>query len=105
MYPMLDPPTVQQFNPFYYVIAGGTFTLNCTASNSQSRGGIKFSWYLNNEDITYLTTIIANDTTPPYIVSTSQLYIEKLDFDQHSGRYLCLANNRAISTTTVIFES
>ena len=103
--PMLGPPINQQFNPFYYVIAGNTFSLNCTASIPQFRGGIKFSWYRNNQVVTHLTKIIATKTIRGVIISTSQLYIEKVDSDQHSGRYICLANDRAISTTTVIVES
>ena len=96
-------PLVNQ--SFYYVIAGDTLALNCTATDHPGSHGITFLWYRNNEDITRLTKIIANDTTSQYIQSTSQLYINKLDSDQHSGRYICVANNRAISTTTVIVES
>ena len=102
---MLGPPINQQFNPFYYVMAGDTFTLHCTASSPQSRGEPIFSWYRNSEEITNLTKIIANDTIRGDIISTSQLYIDKLDSDQHNGRYICLANDKAISTTTVIVES
>ena len=102
---MLGPPINQQFNPFYYVIAGDKFTLNCTASNPQSRGETIFSWYRNNEETTNLTKIIARNKNRGDIISTSQLYIDKLDSDQNSGRYICLANDKAISTTTVIVES
>ena len=102
---MTGTPINQQFHPFYYVITGDTFSLNCTDTDFPGSIGITFSWYRNIEDITHLTKIIANDTTAQYIQSTSQLYIDKLDSDQHSGRYICVANNRAISTTTVIVES
>ena len=98
-------PIDQQFNPFYYVIVGDTFSLNCTVSNPVSRGGITFTWYRKNENITHLTKIIANNTNRGVIMSTSQLYIEQVDSDQHSGQYICLANGKAISTTTVIVES
>ena len=104
--PSKDPPTIQQLDPFYYVIAGDTFTLNCTVTDEpQSPDGIKFLWYKNSYNITSLTKVIVNDST-----YTSQLYIEKLDSDQHSGQYMCVAYNsttnvNATSTTTVIVES
>ena len=96
--PTKGPPINQQFDPFYYVIANDSFTLNCTANiDPDSRDRTTFLWYRDNHDITSLTTTIAT--------YTSQLYIEKLDSDQHSGRYICEGNNEAISTTTVIVES
>ena len=104
MYVYKGSPINQQFDPFNYIIAGDTFSLNCTATDNPN-ALIIFSWYRNNEDITYLTRKIASITTSQYKQSTSQLYIDKLDSDQHSGRYICVANNRAISTTTVIVES
>ena len=103
--PTKGSPINQQFYPFYYVIAGDTFSVNCTASNPQSRGETRFSWYRNSEEITNLTKIIASDVIRRVIISTSQLYIEKVDSDKHSGRYICIANGEAISTTTVIVES
>ena len=99
-------PTIQQLDPFYYVIAGDTFTLNCTVTNEpQSSDGIKILWYRDNHDITSFTEVIANNST-----YTSQLYIEELDSDQHSGQYMCVAYNsttnvNATSTTTVVVES
>ena len=104
MYTYKGPPINQQFHPFYYLITGDTFSLNCTAIGNPSLQ-VTFLWYRNNEDITHLTKIIANNTTSRYIQSTSPLYIDKLDSNQHSGRYICVANNKAISTTTVIVES
>ena len=100
----LAPPINQQFDPFYHVIAGDTFSLNCTVSNVRGRG-IIFLWYKNNENIAQLTKIIARESTLQGMQSISQLYIKKLDADQHSGRYICLENNKPISTTTVIVES
>ena len=102
--PSKGPPINQQFHPFCYVITGDTFSLKCTATDNPG-SQITFSWYRNNEDITHLTRIIANSSSSINVQSTSQLYIDKLDSDQHSGRYICVANNRAISTTTVIVES
>ena len=93
--PTKGPPSNQQFDPFYYVIAGNAFTLNCTVRNTARTP--KFSWYQDNHDITILTKTLAT--------YTSQLYIEKLESDQHSGRYICASRNKAISTTTVIVES
>ena len=105
MYTYKGSPINQQFHPFYYVITGDTFSLNCTATDIPGSRGITFSWYRNNDDTTHLTKITFNSISSQYIRSTSQLYIDKLDSDQHSGRYMCLANNEAISTTTVIVES
>ena len=104
--PSKDPPTIQQLDPFYYVIAGDTFTLNCTVTDERkSPEEINFLWYKDNHNITSLTKVIVNDST-----YTSQLYIEKLDSDQDGGRYMCVAyksttNANATSTTTVIVES
>ena len=98
-------PTIQQLDPFYYVIAGDTFILNCTVTDEpQSPDGIKFLWYKDGHNITSLTWVIVNKST--YI---SQLYIEELDPDQHNGQYMCVAYNstyvNSTSTTTVIVES
>ena len=104
--PSKDPPTIRQFDPFYYVIAGDLLTLNCTVTDMpQSPDGIKFIWYRDNQNITSLTKVIVNNST-----YTSQLYIEKLDSDQDSGQYMCIAYNsttnvNATSTTTIIVES
>ena len=102
--PTTDPPINQQFHPFYFVITGDTFSLNCTATDNPG-SQITFSWYRNNENITHLTRKIASSSSSVKTQTTSQLYIDKLDSDQHSGRYVCVANNRAISATTVIVES
>ena len=61
--PTKGSPINQQFNPFYYVIAGDAFSLNCTASNPVTRGEITFSWYRNSEEITDLTKKIATNVT------------------------------------------
>ena len=105
MYTYKGPPIYQQFHPFHYVITGDTFSLNCTATDYPGSSGITFSWYRNNDDITHLTKIIANSSSSINIQSTSQLYIEKVDSNQHTGRYICVANSETISTTTVIVES
>ena len=103
--PIKGSPIKQQFDTFYHVIVGDTFSLNCTATDNPNSPEITYSWYRNNEDITHLTKILASNKTAQYRWSTSQLYIEQLDPDQHNGRYMCVANNEAISTTTVIVES
>ena len=103
--PTKGSPIKQQFDTLYHVIVGDTFSLNCTATDNPNSPEITFSWYRNSENITHLAKIIASDKTAQYRWSTSQLYIEKLDSDQHNGRYICVANNEAISTTTVIVES
>ena len=103
--PTKGSPTKQQFDTFYHVIVGDTFSLNCTATVNPNAPEIRFSWYRNNENVTHLTKIVAKYRTEQYRSFTSQLYIEKVGYDQHSGRYICLANGKAISTTTVIVES
>ena len=103
--PTKGSPTKQQFDTFYHLIVGDTFSLNCTATDNPNSPEITFSWYRNNEDITHLTKIVAKYKSAKYRSSTSQLYIEQLDSDKQNGRYICVANNEAISTTTVIVES
>ena len=103
--PAKGSPTKQQFDAFYHLIDGDTFSLNCTATDNPNSPEITFSWYRNNEDITHLTKIVAKYRTGQYRSSTSQLYIKNVYSEQHGGRYICVANNEAISTTTVIVES
>ena len=103
--PTKGSPIKQQFDTFYHVIVGNTFSLNCTATVHPNAPEIRFSWYRNNEDITHLTKIVAKYRTAQYRSSTSQLYIKNVYSEQHGGRYICVANNKAISTTTVIVES
>ena len=103
--PTTAAPVNQQFDPFYYITTGDALSLNCSATGNPNSRPITFSWYRNNKQITHITTIIANYLTSQYMKSVSQLYIDKLDSDQHSGRYICVANNKAISITTVFVES
>ena len=103
--PTTAAPVNQQFDPFYYVITGDAFSLNCIATGNPNSRPITFSWYRNSKHITDITRIIASDRTSRYMKSVSQLNIKKLDSDQHSGRYICVANNKAISTTRVFVES
>ena len=103
--PTTAAPVNQQFDPFYYIITGDAFSLNCSATSNPNSRPITFSWYRNNKQITHITTIIANYLTSQYMKSVSQLYIDKLYSDQHSGRYICVAKSKAISTTTVFVES
>ena len=102
----IGPPLIQPFDPLYFGIAGDSFTLNCTATdNFSSSNEVKFLWYQDDHNITTLT-ITVEAKKPNY---TSQLHIGKLDPDQHSGQYMCVAYNNAssnaTSTTTVIVES
>ena len=97
---------LQPFDQLYFGIAGDPFTLNCTATdNFSSSNEVKFQWYQNDHNITNLTTMV--EAKKP--IYTSQLHIGKLDPDQHSGQYMCVAYNNAssnaTSTTTVIVES
>ena len=94
--PTKGPPINQQFDPLYYVIAGDAFILNCTVPETFHNPTVL--WYRDNHYITNLTATLASNYA-------SQLYIEKLDSNQHSGRYICAANNEAISITTIIVES
>ena len=101
------PPTfIQEFDPIYYVVAGDTFTLSCTANDDpQSPNGTKFLWYKDDNNITALTEVVVADK-PLY---TSQLNIQQLDSDEHSGQYLCVAYNNpsanVTSSTTLVVES
>ena len=97
---------IQQFDTLYYGIAGGPFTLNCTATDPfSSPNEVKFLWYQGDRNITNLTAMV-EAMKPNY---TSQLHIEELNSDQHSGRYKCVTHNNASSsaesTTTVVVES
>ena len=99
------PPTLQDLDPIHYLVTGDAFTLSCTANNDpQSPDGVHFVWYQDDNDITSATTVIAN--SPKY---TSQLNIQQLDSDHHSGHYSCVAYNHpsayVTSSTTLIVES
>ena len=99
------PPTLQDLDAIHYLVAGDAFTLSCTANDDpQSPNGVHFVWYQDDNDITSATTVIANK--PVY---TSQLNIQQLDSDHHSGHYSCVAYNHpsayVTSSTTLIIES
>ena len=99
------PPTLQDLNLIHYLVTGDAFTLSCTANNDpQSPDGVHFVWYQDDNDITSATTVIANN-----LVHTSQLNIQQLDSDHHSGRYSCVAYNHpsayVTSSTILIIES
>ena len=98
-------PTLYLLNPLHYLVAGDPFTLNCTAEDDpQSPNGIQFLWYRDDIDITNKTKVIPNNH-----VYTSELNLNQLDSDQHSGYYLCVAYNNpsanVTSSTTLIVES
>ena len=87
------------------MIAGYPFILNCTAANDpDSPNKIEFAWYQDNKEITNLREIRINKTT-----NVSQLNIQQLDSDHHSGYYSCVAYNHPSahvnSSTTIIVES
>ena len=102
---ILGAPTLQDLDPIHYLVTGDAFTLSCTANDDpQSPDGVNFVWYQDDNDITTTTKVIANN--PVY---TSQLNIQQLDSDQHSGHYSCVAYNHpsayVTSSTTLIIES
>ena len=99
------PPTLNDLGLTRRLVAGDAFTLSCTANDDpQSPDGVHFVWYQDDNDITSATTVIAN--SPKY---TSQLNIQQLDSDHHSGHYSCVAYNHpsayVTSSTTLIIES
>ena len=83
------------------------FTLNCIATNDpQSPNKITFEWFkdgIKQNGSSEIKSKVLDE-------STSQLIINKLNSDQHSGRYSCGVYNNQLSntvytTTTVIVES
>ena len=100
------PPSIEEeLDPTYHVVAGDAFTLSCTVTDDpQSPNGPQFLWYKNGSDIINSTETIANK--PLY---TSQLSIQHLDSDKHSGQYTCVAYNHlsrnVSSSTTLVIES
>ena len=109
---MLGPPILQQFNAVYYVIAGDSFTLNCTATNDpQSPNELRFRWFKGSSEI-YSDPLQWNMTELPgdMFTITSQLVITNLTVDKHNGTYSCRVDNHRIDTavnqdTIVIVES
>ena len=103
---IIGPPLIQPFDPLYFGVAGDPFTLNCTATdNFSSSNEVKFQWYQDDRDIPTKSTTTVETKKPNY---TSQLRIEKLDPDQHSGQYMCVVYNNASSnatSTALIVES
>ena len=108
----IGPPTVQEFSPVYYVIAGDPFTLNCTATNDpQSPNELRFRWFkestrIDNNPSQWNITELSKD---PFTV-TSQLVITNLTVDKHNGTYSCRVDNFRIDmavnqTTAVVIES
>ena len=101
------PPTLQPLNTTYYGITDNMFTLSCAATNDpQSPNKITFEWFKDG--------IKQNDSTgiksKMLDVSTSQLVIDELSPDQHSGNYSCgvynnQSSNIVYTNTTVIIES
>ena len=102
---LTDPPTLQDMDPIHYLVTGDAFTLSCTATDDpQSPDGVHFVWYQDDNDITSSTKVIASSQK-----YTSQLNIQQLDSDHHSGYYLCIAYNHpsayVTTSTTLIVES
>ena len=102
-----DPPTLQPLNTTYYGITDNMFTLNCAATNDpQSPNNITFEWFKDGTKQNDSTGIKSKMLD----VSTSQLVIDELSPDQHSGHYSCgVYNNQSsnimYTNTTVIIES
>ena len=99
------PPTLQKLDPIHYLVAGDTFTLSCTAiDDPQSPDGVHFVWYQDDTNTRSSTKLV--DNKPVY---TSELNIQQLDSDKHSGNYSCVAYNHpsanVTSFTTLVVES
>lgn len=99
---------LQQFDSTYYVIADNSYILSCTIiGNLQSNDTITFEWSKDNSSID--NSDIAQ--TRKVNSRTSQLIIEKLNPDLHSGEYSCKAinnnssSNSASDNTNIIIES
>ena len=100
------PPTIQKFKQIHYLVAGDQFTLSCTANDDRdSPNGTQFVWYKDGSNITSLTKVVPADK----LLYTSQLDIQQLNSDDHSGNYSCIAyNNPSASvntSTTLVVES
>ena len=96
----------------YYVIAGDSFSLNCTATNDpQSPNELRFRWFkdstkIDNEPSQWNITQISNHI----LTNTSQIVITNLTVDQHNGSYSCWVDNFRVGTavnksTIVVVES
>ena len=109
----IGPPILHTITPVYYVIAGDSFTLNCTATNDpQSPNELRFRWFkestriINDISQWNITELSMRNT----LTVTSQVVITHLTMKQHNGKYRCFVDNfktRAAirQTTTVIVES
>ena len=108
----IGPPTLQDFNAVYYVIAGDSFTLDCTATNDpQSPNELRFRWFkgsigIDSNPLQWNITELSRDV----FTVTSQLVITNLTVDKHNGTYSCRVDNHRIDTavnqkTILIVES
>ena len=108
----LGPPTLQEFNRVYYVIAGNPFTLNCSATNDpQSPNELRFRWFkestrIDNDQLQWNITELSNDPS----TVTSQLVITNLTVGEHDGVYSCAVDNFKVEnavnqSTIVVIES
>ena len=92
---------LELFNPTYYLTADDSFTLTCTVKkNPHLKDNVTFKWSRN---ATSGVKISSNHTT-------SQMIIERLNPDDHSGDYTCEAyynysSNGASESTTLLIES
>ena len=88
------------------MVAGDRFTQSCTTNDDpDSPNGIQFVWYKDGSNITNSTEVVV--TYKP--VYTSQLDIQQLNSDEHSGQYSCVAYNNpsanVTTSTTLVVES
>ena len=101
-------------SPVYYVIAGNSFTLNCTATNDpQSPNKLRFRWFKestridNNQSQWNITELSLKNNI---FTATLQIVITHLLVEQHNGTYSCYVDNfrsgKAVNqVATVIVES
>ena len=103
---------MQEFSRVYYVIAGDSFTLNCTATNDpQSPDELRFRWFkesirIDNNQSQWNFNELSSD---PFTV-TSQLVITNLTVGEHDGVYSCEVDNFKVDnavtkSTIVVIES
>ena len=106
---LIVPPILEEFNTVYYVIAGDSFTLNCTATNDpQSPNELRFRWFkestmINNRPSLWTITKLSLENP---LTNNLQLVITNLKVEQHNGTYTCSVDNyrprTSIDQTTIV---
>ena len=101
-------PMLQPISLLYYVIAGHSFTLNCTATNDpQSPNELRFRWFKESTRIDNKHQWNTSKMSLRNLITVvSQLIITKLTVEQHNGTYSCSVDNfrtgRSVGQTTIV---